>query len=55
MFNLGIVMHFGCNKIVINNNMIFFCLIGHSCWMFIGGGEAWFFGGPVLILVLVGP
>ncbi|XP_020621691.1 adhesion G protein-coupled receptor L3-like [Orbicella faveolata] len=23
------------------------------CWMFIGGGEAWFFGGPVLILVLL--
>ena len=33
--------------------MIFFCLIGHSCWMFISGGDAWFFGAPVLILVLV--
>lgn len=35
--------------------MIFFCLIGHSCWMFIAGGDAWFFGAPVLILVLVSP
>lgn len=35
--------------------MILFCLIGCSCWMFIDGDDAWFFGAPVLILVLVSP
>ena len=30
-------------------------MIGRSCWMFIDGGDAWFFGAPVLILVLVSP
>ena len=35
--------------------LICFRLIGRSCWMFIRGSEAWFFGAPVLILVLVSP
>ena len=27
--------------------------IPYSCWMFVRGGEAWYFGAPVLILVVV--
>ena len=33
--------------------MYIFSIHSCSCWMFIRGEEAWYFGAPVLILVLV--
>ena len=33
--------------------LISFAYILYSCWMFVRGSEAWYFGAPVLILVVV--